>query len=70
MVFFIFPFGTYFKLFGICYGTLIYFVVVWCIFPHFGILHQGKSGNPGDNKMEDQLNTPIHECKFFCKTFF
>jgi hypothetical protein len=22
-------------------------VVIWYIFPHFGILHQEKSGNPG-----------------------
>jgi hypothetical protein len=27
-------------------GHLVYFVVNWYIFPHFGILYQGKSGNP------------------------
>jgi hypothetical protein len=29
------------------YGHLVDFVVIWYIFPHFGILYQGKSGNPG-----------------------
>jgi hypothetical protein len=28
------------------YGHLVYFVVVWYIFPRFGILYQEKSGNP------------------------
>jgi hypothetical protein len=31
----------------IFYGHLVYFVVIWYIFPHFGILYQEKSGNPG-----------------------
>jgi hypothetical protein len=26
--------------------NLEYFVVIWYIFPHFGILDQEKSGNP------------------------
>jgi hypothetical protein len=25
---------------------LVYFMVIWFIFPHFGMLHQEKSGNP------------------------
>jgi hypothetical protein len=29
----------------ICYGHLVYFVVIWYIFPRFGILDQEKSGN-------------------------
>jgi hypothetical protein len=28
------------------HGHLVYFVVLWYIFPHFGILCQEKSGNP------------------------
>jgi hypothetical protein len=32
---------------GLFYGHLVYFMVIWYIFPHLGILHQGKSGNPG-----------------------
>jgi hypothetical protein len=24
-----------------------YFLVIWYIFPHFGMLYQEKSGNPG-----------------------
>jgi hypothetical protein len=31
----------------IFYGHLVYFVVIWYIFPRFGILEQEKSGNPG-----------------------
>jgi hypothetical protein len=27
-------------------GHLVYFVVIWYIFPRFGILDQEKSGNP------------------------
>jgi hypothetical protein len=25
----------------------VYFMVMWCIFPRFGMLNQEKSGNPG-----------------------
>jgi hypothetical protein len=28
-------------------GRMVYFVVIWCIFPRFGVLYQEKSGNPG-----------------------
>jgi hypothetical protein len=34
------PFGIY------LYGHLVHFVVIWYIFPHFGMLCQHKSGNP------------------------
>jgi hypothetical protein len=34
-------------LFGIFNGHLLQFVVIWYIFPRFGILYQEKSGNPG-----------------------
>jgi hypothetical protein len=27
-------------------GHLVYFVVIWYIFPRFGMLYQEKSGNP------------------------
>jgi hypothetical protein len=30
----------------IFYGHLVYFVVIWYIFPRFGILDQEKYGNP------------------------
>jgi hypothetical protein len=33
----------------IFYGHLVYFVVIWYIFPRFGILYQEKSGNPVAN---------------------
>jgi hypothetical protein len=31
--------------FGIFYGHLVYFVVIWYNFPRFGMLYQEKSGN-------------------------
>jgi hypothetical protein len=30
----------------IFYGRLVYFVVIWYIYPRFGILYLEKSGNP------------------------
>jgi hypothetical protein len=30
----------------IFYGHFVYFVVIWYIFPRFGILNQEQSGNP------------------------
>jgi hypothetical protein len=30
----------------IFYGPLVYFVIIWHSFPRFGILDEGKSGNP------------------------
>jgi hypothetical protein len=32
---------------GIFYVHLVYFTVIWYVFVHFGMLHQDKSGNPG-----------------------
>jgi hypothetical protein len=37
--------------FNIFYGHLVYFVVVWYIFPRFGRLYQEKSGNPVPNPL-------------------
>jgi hypothetical protein len=34
----------------IFYGHLVYFVVIWYIFPPLGILDQEKSGNPNYDK--------------------
>jgi hypothetical protein len=36
--------------FGIIYVHLVYFVVIWYIFPRFGKLYQEKSGKPGVEK--------------------
>jgi hypothetical protein len=33
--------------FGIFFGHLVYFMVIWYIVPRFGMLYQEKSGNPG-----------------------
>jgi hypothetical protein len=46
LVFFI-VIGIISQPFGIFCGHLIYFTVVWYIFPRFGMLHLQKSGNPG-----------------------
>jgi hypothetical protein len=35
--------------FVIFYGHLVQFVVIWYIFPHFGIVYKEKSGNPDTN---------------------
>jgi hypothetical protein len=35
---------------GIFYGHLIYFLVIWYIFPRFGTLCKEKSGNPGSEQ--------------------
>jgi hypothetical protein len=56
---------------GIFYGNLQYFTVIWCIlwpfgnfvviwyiFPRFGILCQEKSGNPAEN---DNLHAPVNK---------
>jgi hypothetical protein len=32
--------------FNMFYGHMVYFVVIWYIFPCFGMLYQEKSGNP------------------------
>jgi hypothetical protein len=29
------------------FGHLVHFLVIWYIFPHFGMLNQEKCGNPG-----------------------
>jgi hypothetical protein len=33
--------------FGLFYGNLVNFVVVWCVMTHFGRVFRDKSGNPG-----------------------
>jgi hypothetical protein len=41
-----------FRLFGIFYGHLVYFLPFWYILPVFGMLYQEKSGNPS---LPDQI---------------
>jgi hypothetical protein len=50
---------VYFKAFGNILGRLVYFVVIWYIFPHFGILHQEKSGNPAAEGRGPFLTLPL-----------
>jgi hypothetical protein len=58
--------------FGIFYDHWVYFwafvnsVVIWYIFPHFGTLHQEKSGNPAPNLsfcLFLQLSFPLTLCQ-------
>jgi hypothetical protein len=35
--------------FGLFFGHLVYFVVIWYISPRFGMLYHEKSGNPARN---------------------
>jgi hypothetical protein len=39
--------GSILLSFGIFYGRLVNFVVIWCTFSPFGLFIQEKSGNPG-----------------------
>jgi hypothetical protein len=41
---------VYFRALEIFYCHLVYFVVIWYIFPRFGMLYQEKSGNPNITK--------------------
>jgi hypothetical protein len=40
------------QAFDMFYGHLVYFVVIWYIFPRFGMLYQEKSGNPAHRQGE------------------
>jgi hypothetical protein len=52
--------------FGIIYGHFGKVVVIWYIFPRFGILHQEKSGNPAhDLKWTATKNERFHGSSIF-----
>jgi hypothetical protein len=40
---------VYFTALEIFYGHLVYFLVIWYIFPRFGMLYQEKSGSLAPN---------------------
>jgi hypothetical protein len=42
---------AFLRPFGIFYGYLVDYVVIWCIFSHFGRLYLEKSGNPALGKL-------------------
>jgi hypothetical protein len=46
MLIHVMTFGLFYGHFCIVYNDLVYFVVIWYIFPRFGMLYQVKSGNP------------------------
>jgi hypothetical protein len=39
------------------YGHLVYFVVIWYVFPRLGILDLEKSGNPGHNASTQKITS-------------
>jgi hypothetical protein len=43
-----------FTAIGNIYGLLVYFVVIWYIFPRFGILYKEKSGNPAPHSGKEE----------------
>jgi hypothetical protein len=53
--------------FGLFYGQLVYFiaslytyfVVIWFIFLHFGMLYQEKSGNPDPGKILESFHRSL-----------
>jgi hypothetical protein len=54
--------------FGIFYDHLVYFMAIWytllsfgMFYPRFGMLHQGKSGNPAIETSEVPYPNPISE---------
>jgi hypothetical protein len=42
------------RQFGVFYLHWEYFVVIWYIFSHFGMLQQEKSGNPGRGAISEK----------------
>jgi hypothetical protein len=63
--------------FGILYGHLAYFaaiwytyvIVIWYIFPRFGMLYQEKSGNPGPNMFTHEISSCRHFLRRNGRTF-
>jgi hypothetical protein len=47
------------KLFGIVCGHCAYFMVIWYIFPRFGMLYQEKAGNPVNTSSAEDLGRKI-----------
>jgi hypothetical protein len=47
--------GSTLRQFGIFCGHLVYFMVIWYIFPRLGILYQEKSGNPAPVAMNKSI---------------
>jgi hypothetical protein len=47
---------VYFWPFDIRYGHLVYFVIIWYMFPRFGILYKEESGTLGLKHVMNQPN--------------
>jgi hypothetical protein len=45
---------------------MVYFVVILCISPRFGMLYQAKSGNPGRVSLKIYLTTSTPFSRQFC----
>jgi hypothetical protein len=57
------PFGVFLRLIGLFYGQ--HFVVIWYIFPRFGIFHQEKSGNPAQLSSASAAFLAANKCPAF-----
>jgi hypothetical protein len=56
---------------GLFYGHSAYFMVIWYIFHHFGILYQAKSGNPElEAEMKKKPAALEFSLKILEQTFF
>jgi hypothetical protein len=55
----------------IFYDHLVYFIVIWYIFPRFGISYQEKSGNPDKNRPFKSCDLTFYfdptACENICK---
>jgi hypothetical protein len=45
--------------FGIFYDHLVHFVRIWQFFSGFGVMNQGKSGNPAHNLIKVKIHLKI-----------
>jgi hypothetical protein len=57
--------GVFYRLLVIFCGHLEYFMVIWCIFPRFGMFFREKSGNPKEDV--DVCDDSAASSDIFCK---
>jgi hypothetical protein len=58
------------RTFDIFYGHLVNFVVIWYIFPHFGILYQEKSGNPALDVGRQHVRASVSHLDHYKRSLF
>jgi hypothetical protein len=50
--------------FGLCFGHLVYFMVIWVIFSRFGMFCQEKSGSPASDVAGQSLSPVLKKTLF------